>query len=152
MGALNVNGSTKVADFKQFARSCLATCPYTDAAVNTLQWRHNERDGVSNHQPHVCLLSYLYSRRAKKISKLRVTGLCEGNTGEFPHKRSLTRKMFPFDDVIIFHSIQIQDCIVGLIVGNNNYDTARTKGILNWYSQLQRADVANNKMDWSKYV
>ena len=90
MGALNVNGSTKVADFKQFARSCLATCPYTDAAVNTLQWRHNERDGVSNHQPHVCLLSYLYSRRAKKISKLRVTGLCEGNspvTGEFPAQK-----------------------------------------------------------------
>ena len=20
----------------------------------TLQWRHNERDGVSNHQPHDC--------------------------------------------------------------------------------------------------
>ena len=22
----------------------------------TLQWRHNGRDGVSNHQPHDCLL------------------------------------------------------------------------------------------------
>ena len=53
----------------------------------TLQWRNNERDGVSNHQPHHCLLSRLFRRWPKKTSKLRVTGLCEGNspvTGEFP--------------------------------------------------------------------
>ena len=53
----------------------------------TLRWRHNERDGVSNHQPHDCLLNRLFRRRSKKISKLRVTGLCDGNspgTGEFP--------------------------------------------------------------------
>ena len=53
----------------------------------TLQWRHNERDGVSNHQPHDCLHNRLFRRRSKKTSKLRVTGLCEGNspvTGEFP--------------------------------------------------------------------
>ena len=52
----------------------------------TLRWRHNERDGVSNHQPHVCLLNRSIRRRSKKTSKLRVTGLCEGNppvTGEF---------------------------------------------------------------------
>ena len=53
----------------------------------TLQWRHNGRDGVSNHQSHDCLLNGLFRRRSKKTSKLRVTGLCEGNspgTGEFP--------------------------------------------------------------------
>ena len=52
-----------------------------------LQWRHNERDGVSNHQPHYCLLNCLFRRRSNKTSKLRVTGQCEGNssvTGEFP--------------------------------------------------------------------
>ena len=50
---------------------------------SSLQWRHNGLDGVSNHQPHHCLLS----RLSKETSKLRVTGLCEGNspgTGEFP--------------------------------------------------------------------
>ena len=55
--------------------------------INTLRWRHNERDGVSNHQPHDCLLNRLFGRRLKKTSKLRVTGLCAGNspvTGEFP--------------------------------------------------------------------
>ena len=56
-----------------------------------LHWRHNERDGVSNHQPHDRLLDHLFRRRSKKISKLRVTGLCEGNsplTGEFPAERA----------------------------------------------------------------
>ena len=55
--------------------------------MSSLRWRHNERDSVSNHQPHDCLLNRLFRRRSKKISKLRVTGLCEGNspvTGEFP--------------------------------------------------------------------
>ena len=53
----------------------------------SLQWRHNGRDGVPNHQPHDCLLNRLFKRRSKKTSKLRVTGLCAGNspvTAEFP--------------------------------------------------------------------
>ena len=56
-----------------------------------LQWRHNKRDGVSNHQPHNCLLNRLFRRKSKKTSKLCVTGLCEGNspvTGEFPAQRA----------------------------------------------------------------
>ena len=47
---------------------------------DSLQWRHNGRDGVSNHQPHHCLLNRLFRRRSKKTSKLRVTGLCAGNS------------------------------------------------------------------------
>ena len=53
----------------------------------SLQWRNNGRDGVSNHQPHHCLLNRLSRRRSKKTAKLRFTGLCVGNspvTGEFP--------------------------------------------------------------------
>ena len=70
----------------------------------TLQWRDNECDSVSNHQPHDCSLKCLFRRRSKKTSKLHVTGLCEGNspvTGEFPAQGPVTRKMFPFDDVIM---------------------------------------------------
>ena len=58
---------------------------------NTLLWRHNGRNGVSNHQPHDCLLNRLFGRRSKKTSKLRATGLCAGNspgTGEFPAQRA----------------------------------------------------------------
>ena len=51
-----------------------------------LNWRHNGHDSVSSHQPHHCLLNRLFRRRSQKTSKLRVTGLCVGNspgTGEF---------------------------------------------------------------------
>ena len=56
-----------------------------------LQWRHNDRDGVSNHQPHDCLLNRLFRCRSKEASKLRVTSLCLGNSpgaGEFPAQRA----------------------------------------------------------------
>ena len=65
---------------------------------NTLQWRHNGRDGVSNHQPHHCLLRRLFGCRSKKTSKLRVTGLCVGNspvTGEFPAQMASNAKNVP---------------------------------------------------------
>ena len=55
--------------------------------IHSLKWRHNGHDGVSNHQPHQCLLNRLFRCRSKKTSKLRVTGLCAGNSpkiGEFP--------------------------------------------------------------------
>ena len=70
----------------------------------TLHWRHKGHDGVTNHQPHGCLLNRLFRRRSKKTSKLRVTGLCvENSPGPMnsPHKGPVTRKMFPFDDVIM---------------------------------------------------
>ena len=64
---------------------------YWSFVGGALQWRHNGRDGVSNHQPHDCWLNRLFGRRSKKTSKLRVTGLCVGNspvTGEFPTQRA----------------------------------------------------------------
>ena len=59
--------------------------------IDTLQWRHCGGDGISNHQPHDCLLNHLFRHRSKKTSKLCVTGLCEGNspvTSEFPALRA----------------------------------------------------------------
>ena len=70
----------------------------------SLHWRHNDHDGVSNHQPHGCLLNRLFRRWSKKTSKLRVTGLCVGNSPgpvNSPHKGPVTWKMFLFDDVIM---------------------------------------------------
>ena len=60
---------------------------YPPSPQIALQWRHNGRDGVSNHQPHDCLLNRLFRHGSKKTSKIRITGLCAGNssvTGEFP--------------------------------------------------------------------
>ena len=57
----------------------------------TLQWRHNERIDVSNHRCLHYLLNYWFRHKSKETSKLRVTGLCEGNspvTGEFPTQKA----------------------------------------------------------------
>ena len=60
----------------------------------SLQWRHNGRDGVSNHQRIACLLNRLFRCRSKKTSKL-----CRW----IPLTKSQQRgKMFPFDDVIMY--------------------------------------------------
>ena len=77
-----------------------------------LQWRHNRRDGVSNHLPYDCLLNRLFGRRSRKTSKLRVIGLCVGiHRGPLnsPHKWPVTRKMFPFEDV---YSVIVISCMI----------------------------------------
>ena len=51
----------------------------------TLQWRHNGRDGVSNHQPHHCLPNRLF-RLKENIKAPRHWPLCGEFTGEFPAK------------------------------------------------------------------
>ena len=70
-----------------------------------LRWRYNGCDkNVSNHQSHDCLLNRLFGHRSKKTIKLRITGLCAGihrSPVSSPHKGPVTRKMFPFDDVIM---------------------------------------------------
>ena len=64
---------------------------YVSLEVVTLLRRHNGCDGISNHQHYDRLLNHSFRRRSKKTSKLRVTGLCAGNspvTGEFPAQRA----------------------------------------------------------------
>ena len=82
----------------------------------SLQWRHNEYDGVSNHQLHDCLLKRLFRRRSKKhqssASRAFVRGIHRWPVNS-PHKRPVTRKMFPFDDVIIYGpmtALSIMNC------------------------------------------
>ena len=60
-------------------------------AINPLQWRHDERDGLSNHQRLDGLANRLFKRISKKTSTLRVTSICAGNspvTGEFRAQRA----------------------------------------------------------------
>ena len=72
----------------------------------SLQWYHNERDCVSNHQPRDRLLNRLFRHRSTKTSMLPVSlafvwGIHRWPANS-PHKGPVTRKMFPFDDVIIY--------------------------------------------------
>ena len=68
------------------------------------QWRHNGRDGVSNHRRPDCLLDSLFWRRSKKhqspASLTFVRGIHRWPVNS-PHKGPVTRKMYPLDDVIM---------------------------------------------------
>ena len=56
--------------------------------AHSLQWRYNECDGVSNHQPHDCLLNRLFNAQIKQnIKALRHSPFC----GEFPGDRWIPR-------------------------------------------------------------
>ena len=73
--------------------------PLCRADISTLQWPHNERDGVSNHPCPDCLLKRLFGCRSKKISTLSVTGLCVWNSpviGEFPAQRDSNAEIVSF--------------------------------------------------------
>ena len=90
----------------------------------TLQWRHNVHDGVSNNQPHDCLLDRLFRRKSKKTSKFRVTGFVWGihrSPVISPNKGPLTRKMFPFDDVIIRREVRAGWHDVGFLFWLTSY-------------------------------
>ena len=71
-------------------------CNYSSIITMTSQWARWRLKSAA---------SWLFTkRRSKKTSKLRVTGLCEGNSQvicEFPAQGPVTRKIFPFDDVIM---------------------------------------------------
>ena len=76
----------------------------TEPAPQPLQSRQIECCGVLNLQPHDYLFNRLFGRRTKKTSKLRVTGLCAGNspvTGEFPAQMASNAEMLAFDDIIM---------------------------------------------------
>ena len=68
---------------------------------NTLQWCHNEHDGVSNHQPYSTVYSgadQIKHQSSASPDFVRGFHLPPVNS---PHKGPVTRKMFPFDDVIM---------------------------------------------------
>ena len=69
-----------------------------------LQWRHDGRDGVSNHQPHNCLLNFYSGTDQRKhrssVTLAFVRGIHRWPVNS-PPKWPVTRKKFPFDDVIM---------------------------------------------------
>ena len=82
---------------------------YDYDTLSSLQWSHNEHDGISNHWCLDCLLNRLFRHRSKKnIKALRRWPLLGEFTGwgnspatsEFTHEGPVMWKMFSFDDVI----------------------------------------------------
>ena len=83
--------------------------------LRALQWRHNEHDGVSNHQPHDCLLN-LHSgpNQRKHQSSASLAFVREIHRWPVnPHKRPVTRKMFSFDDVTMWMELSlVNNCTI----------------------------------------
>ena len=77
----------------------------------SLQWRHYGIDSVSNHQPHDCLLKRLFGADQRKHQSSASLAFVRGihrRPVNSPHKRPVTRKMFPFDEVIMFFPCELE--------------------------------------------
>ena len=69
----------------------------------SLQWRHNGCDSVSNHVVYAIVYSDADQRKHQSSASLAfVRGIHRGPVNS-PHKWPVTRKMLPFDDVIMFN-------------------------------------------------
>ena len=98
---------------------------------------------LTNHHPHGCLLNRLLRRRSKKTSKLCVTGLCEGNS---PHNRPVTRKNFPFDDVIMpYREWSVQLSIL-------TYVKTCTLHVCSWKHVRYHSKYTYGNSNWRSYV
>ena len=74
--------------------------------LTTLQWRHNEGDGAPNHRYLHCLFKRLFrhgtdQRKNQSFASLAFVWEIHRWPVNSPHKGPVTRKMFPFDDVIM---------------------------------------------------
>ena len=126
-------------------------------STSTLQWRHNERDNVSNHQPHDCLHNHLFRRRSKKTSKLRVTGLCAENspvTGEFPAQKAsdadtVSTRWRRHDDrrwICSLHPISSQG------IGYSIHDICRLVSFMEYYINILVKTMYTNGMYISMFL
>ena len=105
--------------------------------VLSLQWRHNEHDGVSNHQPAI-VYSAVYSgavqRKHQSSASLAFVRGNHRSPVNSPHKGLVTRKMF--DDVIM---CPLDPCILTDLLGQiqKYYDMA------NKYTRMGLVDSSN---------
>ena len=63
---------------------------------------------ISNHQLHDCLLNRLFRRRSKKHQSSALLAFVRGIHRwpvNSPHKGPVTLKLFPFDDIIMYHPL-----------------------------------------------
>ena len=72
--------------------------------LSSSQWHYNGRDSVSNHQPNDCLLNRYSGTDQRKHQSSASLAFVQGirrRPVNSPHNWPVTRKMFPFDDIIM---------------------------------------------------
>ena len=116
--------------------------------MSYLSWRHNERNGVSNHRRPDCLLNRLIRRRSKKTSTLRVAGLCEGNSRGGDRWIPVTKGQWRGE---CFHAFD--DFIMICIIGFSEVDTLiRVRILLFLYPQWLKDQVHDtNQSTFTSY-
>ena len=128
-------------------------------SLSSLQWRHNERDGVSNHQPHDCSTVFFsgadQSKRQSSASLAFVWGIHRWSVNSL-RKGPVTRKIFPFDDVIMWY----EQCGIEILVTrvtrwlttipNTLYYQKYRYGLRN-VSIIDNADVLKNNYSLKSY-
>ena len=81
------------------------TRPPPPSLKESLQWRHNEHDGVSNHQPHVFFFPNDYSganqRKHQSSASLVFVRWIYQSPLKSTQEGLVTRKMSPFENVIV---------------------------------------------------
>ena len=108
----------------------------------TLQWHHNGHSGVSNHQPHDCLLNRLFRRRSNKTSKLRVTSLRKWP--EFPTNRPYVH---PVDDIQTDTTDKEAWCLIQEGATTWSESGSHSQPPRHWW-QLPFFDVAHNTISY----
>ena len=114
--------------------------PSSQVNVTPLRWRHNGHDCVWNHQPPDFLLNRLLRCRSKKTSKLRVTGLCAGNSPgpvNSPHKWLVMLKIMTSSCLSRWwHHHAVQDR--ALFIFLKSHDTSNVNSIRHIYASVNQ--------------
>ena len=95
-----------------FFISCMIICVIITAMSNACH-------GVSNYCSMESLLNRLFTLSTKKHQRSALLSLCGWNHQwlvDSPHKRTVTRKIFPFDDVIMIELFQLHSIVIPWIL------------------------------------
>ena len=95
--------------------------------------KHNDDVIMSTMASQIISLTIVHAtvyswRRSKKTPKLRVTGLCDGNspvTGKFPAQRASNAEMFPFDDFIMQISVNDIEVKAWLMIDTSAFKSCK---------------------------
>ena len=143
-----VNASTWNNGMESFIQLLNSMAFYLNSSWSqrTLQWRHNKCDGVSNHQPHDCLLNRLFKAQIKKSINARA-----GNspvTGEFPAQRASNA-----ENVSIWwrhHDKLCMSSLVDVWCQSQSISISGKRSISFWNHIDSRATMSHDNMRFSK--
>ena len=109
-----------------------------------LHWRHNDHDGVSNHQPHGCLLNRLFRCRSMFLfDDVIMRKLYANYTGNFPlHCNKLRIKLCSGNTCIeVYHTLRTKtvwstSCNRGIHCRVSQFTEAQSKVWLTFPNRL----------------